>query len=98
MAIGTDLEYGVKVNLPCETSGGYFPDENRIRIVDKEINPIVGYVNKESIIDKEGKKFILALIMGHSNSREIRVLLPGEIISGMNPVTLPIEWVKKHLK
>jgi len=77
---------------------GFFPDEALIRIKDDGIEkPIVGYVNEKSIVKKNGKKFILALVMGRANDREAKVFMPGEIISGTNPVTLPISWLTKHL-
>ncbi len=91
------LRDGSTIRLPCEVKKGFFPDEALIRIHDEEIKPVVGYVNEKSIVEQDGKKYILALIMGRSNHKEARVFLPGEIISGMNPVTFPITWLYKHL-
>ena len=93
----TSLKLGFKIQIPCKVKKGFFPDEALIRIQDDEIErPIVGYVNRKLITEKNGRKFVSAVVMRSPKRAHVRIFFQGEIVSGSNPVTLPLGWLSKH--
>jgi hypothetical protein len=95
MVNGKRIGEGTILQLPCEVKNGFFPDEAIIRILIGATRVIVGHVSSNSIIQKNGSKFIPALIMGRPEKNNARVFLPGEVVSETNPVTVPLEWLSR---
>ena len=88
---------GLRVSVPCEVKNGFFSDEALIRIESAEMkNPIVAYVNKRMITERDGKTFVYGVVMRIPRSAEASVFFQGEVISGNNPVTLPLSLLMKH--
>jgi len=91
------IKKGVIVKIPCRIKKGFFPDEALMRVSGKKLKePVVGYVNVQSIVQENGSTFVPTLVMFRPNRKEAALFFPGEIISGTNPVTLPIDWLAKN--
>jgi hypothetical protein len=97
MANANGLRIGSQITLPCTVTTGFFPDEMLVRIsVESSHKPIVGYMDSKSIIHKNGSRFVLGLVMDSSDNSHARVFLPGDIVSGTNPVTVPLDWLNRY--
>jgi len=94
------VEMGSRISLPCEVKAGFFPDEVMVRIpvaVGEIKKAIVGYVDKNSVVEKNGQKFILTLVIDRPDRKDARIFFPGELISGPNPVTVPLIWLNQYM-
>lgn len=98
MAANRTVTEGTQVSLPCEVKRGFFPDEVLVRIsIDNPGGAIVGYMDRKSIISKNGSRFVLGLVMEVFRHGDARVFLPGEIVSSPNPVAVPLDWLSRYV-
>jgi hypothetical protein len=89
---------GTQVFLPCEVKRGFFPDEVLVRIsIHNPRGTIVAYMDRKSIISKNGSRFVLGLVMEVPRHGDVRVFLPGEIVSSPNPVAVPLHWLSRYV-
>lgn len=98
MANGKHVKEGKVLQLPCEVSNGFFPDEYSYQIVVDDMlkrHVIIGHVSSDSIIQNNGSKFVSALVMKGLERASARIFLPGELVSDPNPVTVPIAWLSR---
>lgn len=100
MPNGKHFKAANTVLLPCMVRNGFFPDEYSFRIViggTPDQHVIIGNVSSNSIVQKNGSKFVPALIMESLEKHSARIFLPGELVSDTNPVTVPIGWLNQFL-
>jgi deoxycytidine triphosphate deaminase len=91
---------GGRVLLPCEVKNGFFPDESSYHIVIDGAavrRVIIGHVSSDTIVQKNGSRFVPGLVMESYEKGSARVFLPGELVSDTNPVTVPFDWLSQFL-
>jgi dCTP deaminase len=97
---GRHVTSGDRVLLPCQVKNGFFPDESSYHIVvdgGTSHRVIIGHVSSDSIVKKNGSRFVPGLVMEGYEKGSARVFLPGELVSDTNPVTVPFGWLSQFL-
>ena len=94
--VGSDIDVGALISIPCSIQEGPLSTERLISCpINIEppfnINGIVG----DKFAD-EGK--VVGVIYEKPTEEDVLVLLSGEIFHPGNPVRLPISWVIKNCK
>jgi len=76
---------GSIVLIPCKVKPGMRADERFVRIERKADDPIVGFIDKKWIVEKNGAQFIVGSVFEWINDDQLRVFMQGELSTNNIP-------------
>lgn len=83
---------GQIVWIPGMIKPGMFPEERFFTFKVKRGYSVCGFVPENKTRDDRIRAVVMEVV-----GDTVRLLLPGELLSGSNPITAPVRWLKGML-
>ncbi len=94
------FKVGQRIWIECDVRAGMFPSERSIRfelpIPDKKI--VSGFVPERFVKPRSNgvRGRVVAVVASSPKRGKLSVLLPGEVLTATNPVSVNASWLKAH--
>ena len=86
------------VLLSCKVKQGMRADERFVRIERKADEPIVGFIDKKWIVEKNGAQFIVGSVFEWITNDQLRVFMQGELSTNNIPLFLRTDVIETDLQ